>query len=118
MSVEERDSQTAENSERWSSISRRTLLRAGWTAPVILTVAPAVAFAASGTTPPSHTTVTPAPGAPNPSGGKNPGGHNNHATQTGNPTGNPSSGSGGSGGLPEQPSSGPQPARIKRGFTG
>lgn len=101
-----------EGSEDWSVISRRTLLRAGWTAPVILTVAPSVAFAASGST------TTPPVG---PGGGKTP------------KSGTPGSGSGGPGttgpgapgpggtgspGLPEQSSQGPQPARINRGFTG
>jgi hypothetical protein len=94
------------------AISRRTLLRAGWSVPVILTVAPAVAFAASGPTSRSAT----------------PGGSNFPSQPTSSSSGSPNSGSqsapGGDGdsnapsGLPEQQSGAPQPARIERGFTG
>lgn len=104
--------EAAEGSGRSFAVSRRTLLKAGWSVPVILTVAPAVAFAASGT---SSTTT--------PSGGKTPRTIQPPST-TNTPTGNsstPTEGSGpagGSTGVTEQPSEGPQPARINRGFTG
>lgn len=97
--------------EGWGVLSRRALLKAGWTAPVILTVAPAVAFAASGT--PSGGTAT------TPGGSKNPGNSTN-PTGPGTPTSNNQAPAGASapGGLPEQSSEGPQPARTNRGFTG
>lgn len=111
MSAEELERQeTSESSDHWSVISRRTLLRAGWTAPVILTVAPAVAFAASGTTPGS--TV-------NPGGSKTSTGTPTSTTATPASSTGPAGSSGPSGGgVPEQQSSGPEPAKIQRGFTG
>jgi hypothetical protein len=91
-------------------VSRRTLLKAGWTAPVILTVAPAVAFAASG---------SPSGGSTNPGTSTNPGGSKNPQTNTGNPTSNQGPGGASSpAGVPEQSSQGPQPAKVNRGFTG
>jgi hypothetical protein len=102
----------AEEQEGWGVVSRRALLKAGWTAPVILTVAPAVAFAASG---------SPQGGAANPGSASNPGTTGNPTSAT-NPTGGGNPGSteapAGAGGLPEQSSQGPQPARVNRGFTG
>lgn len=95
-----------DDEEGWGDISRRALLKAGWTAPVILTVAPAVAFAASGTPPHSTTAVSA-------NGGRNP----NSTTPSGSDTPG-SSDAGGSGGLPEQSSQGSNPARTNSGFTG
>jgi hypothetical protein len=111
MSVD--DPARMQEGERWGGISRRTLLKAGWTAPVILTVAPSVAFAASG--------------SPGGSGNVNPTGSNSKNPQSGNqsPSGTQTTPSGttgptgaGSSGIPEQQSQGPQPARSNRGFTG
>jgi hypothetical protein len=102
--------------ETWHGISRRTMLKAGWSVPVILSVAPAVAFAASGSPPNTNTTVTTTP-----SGGSTPTTPSTTQTphsskSTPGSTGKPSSGSGGS--IPQQEQQGPQPARISRGFTG
>jgi hypothetical protein len=104
----------SEDGERRGGVSRRTLLKAGWSVPVIMTVAPAVAFAASGNPPPTKTTVQPptttttTPTTPQP-----PGGHHPHSKPPGSPpTPSPPTS------VPEQPSRGPQPARINRGFTG
>lgn len=102
--------QDGERPETWESISRRALLKAGWAAPVILSVAPSVAFAASGTkSPGGGTTLT------SPSGSRTPG--PTTPTTAGE---QPSSGaqSPGGGAVPEQQTEGPQPARISRGFTG
>lgn len=110
-------SQGREEGERWGAVSRRALLKAGWSVPVIMTVAPAVAFAASGT----------ASSATSPAGGTNPtvqpSNTSSGSPSTGNATpvsGTPAvSGTGaGSGGPTEQPNVGPEPARINRGFTG
>jgi hypothetical protein len=101
----------AGNQEGWGMVSRRALLKAGWTAPVILTVAPAVAFAASG---------SPSGGSTNPGGSTGPGGSNNPTTSTGNPTTSNQAPGGATSpaGVPEQSSQGPQPAKVNRGFTG
>jgi hypothetical protein len=101
------DSQAGERLEGCAQISRRALLKAGWTAPVILTVAPAVAFALSGELvgPPAPGGGTTSHSAPTPSS----------PAQSG-PAGQ--SGAGATSELPEQQSEGPQPARINRGFTG
>jgi hypothetical protein len=112
-------SEDGERAERLGGVSRRTLLKAGWTVPVIMTVAPSVAFAASGTPPPTKTTVQPTTTTTTgtgPGGGKNPSGHHPHTTT--NPTNTPTPSPGGSGGLPAEGSQGPQPARVNRGFTG
>ena len=138
MSAERRaPAKEEERSERWSVVSRRTMLKAGWSVPVILTVAPAAAFAASGVGPtPTHTTQqqptsstnsgtsnsqanTPSgPGTPQSNTPSGPG-----TSQSNVPSATPAStgsspGGGASGGLPQQQSGGPQPARINRGFTG
>ncbi len=112
MSVDGSRNEADVRSEGWA-VSRRVLLKAGWTVPVILTVAPSIAFAASGSPPgssiggttttrstPTSTTVG---GTPTPNGGG---------------TVPPTGGGGSSGGIPEQQSQGPQPAQINRGFTG
>jgi hypothetical protein len=113
-------SEEGERAERRGGVSRRTLLKAGWTVPVIMTVAPSVAFAASGTPPPTKTTVQPTTTTTvtTPSGEKNPGGHHPHTSTP--PPGGPSTGTPGTGSstLPAEGSQGPQPARVDRGFTG
>jgi hypothetical protein len=109
-------SQTDESEQRNSVLSRRTLLRVGWTAPVIMSVAPAVAFAASGGTKTvtqsvGGTTTSQSPGTTTTIPGR--------TTTIGSPTDNDGGVSGtGASGVPEQQSGGPQPARINRGFTG
>ncbi len=116
--VDETDrSQVTANGDGWGSVSRRTLLKAGWSVPVIMTVAPAVAFAASGT---ASSTTSPA-GGTNPT--VQPSNTSSGSPSTGNATpvsGTPAvSGTGaGSGDAIEQPNVGPEPARINRGFTG
>jgi hypothetical protein len=98
-------------------VSRRTVLFAGWSAPVIMAIAPAVAFAASGTV--GGTTHTKA------------GGGGNSVSGTGTTTPGDSDGTGGTGGtgntpgttpgvggITEQQHAGAEPARINRGFTG
>jgi hypothetical protein len=104
-----------ERSESWTAISRRALLKAGWTAPVIMTVAPAVAFAASGGAgAPAQTTTARQPAT------------REHTTKANSPSGGPGRSkapqshepSSGQAGIPEEQSQGPQPARINRGFTG
>jgi hypothetical protein len=118
MSVEENQTQPEEAEERRSVLSRRTLLRVGWTAPVILSVAPAVAFAASGTTGPPTTTQSVGGTTTHQSPGTTttvPGGT---STAANNPPTTPGPVSGTGTGVPEQQSGGPQPARINRGFTG
>ena len=105
-------SEAAEGSGRSFAVSRRTLLKAGWSVPVILTVAPAVAFAASGTSSTSTPTGSKTPRTGQPSSTMNtPTGNSTTPTEAGGPAG-------GSTGVTEQPSEGPQPARINRGFTG
>lgn len=114
-------SEEGERAERRGGVSRRTLLKAGWTVPVIMTVAPSVAFAASGTPPPTKTTVQPTTTTTvtTPSGSKNPTSHQHHSSQSTGPSNTGTPGGGRSGGaLPEQGSQGPQPARVNRGFTG
>jgi hypothetical protein len=46
-----------ERAEREAGFSRRALIRAGWTVPVIMAVTPSVAFAASGGGGGPHTDV-------------------------------------------------------------
>jgi hypothetical protein len=105
-----------EQAEGWAIISRRTLLKAGWTAPVILTVAPAVAFAASGLTSPQGSASVPQskPRANTSSGGTT----QPTSGATGAAGGATSPAASGTGNLPQQQSEGPEPARINRGFTG
>lgn len=98
----------AVSEEGWGAVSRRALLKAGWTAPVIMTVAPAVAFAASGSPAGGATPVSPT-------------GARNARSSDGNPSGSsegPAGASEPTGGLPAQSTQGPQPARTNRGFTG
>jgi hypothetical protein len=113
---------------RWP-VSRRTLLKAGWSVPVILTVAPSVAFAASGTPPTSGTSGTSGTSSTSPTStqgqspstqgqspstrGQNPSNQGQSPSSSG-----PSPSSGGPGGVPAEQSQGPQPARVNRGFTG
>jgi hypothetical protein len=47
-----------DRTERERSFSRRAIVRAGWSVPVILAVAPTVAFAASGVVHLDHTDST------------------------------------------------------------
>lgn len=114
-----------ERSERSFRVSRRTLLKAGWSVPVIMSVAPAVAFAASGTSPNTPSTPNNNSNTNTPSNNSTPGtnrntpGPNTNSPSATPASGSPSSTSGGPGsGVGEQPSQSPQPARINRGFTG
>jgi hypothetical protein len=129
-------SQPDETSESRTVLSRRTLLKVGWTAPVIMTVAPAVAFAASGST--AGTVKTQSPGTTGTTGTTGTSGTSGTSGTTGTPStgtrGTQSPGTTGTespgaaalpvkngattSGIPEQQSGGPQPARINRGFTG
>lgn len=103
-----------QHSEGWA-VSRRVLLKAGWSVPVIMTVAPAVAFAASGSP-----IVTGLGGASTTGGGTPPPTVSVGAPQSTAGAGAPSSTAGGGSpsGISEQQAEGPQPARINRGFTG
>ena len=105
-------SDPAQHSEGWS-VSRRILLKAGWSVPMILTVAPSVAFAASGAPLVTGLGGATASGGTPPStasGGTPP-------STAGGGTSPSTAGGGSPSGIPEQQSQGPQPARIKRGFT-
>jgi hypothetical protein len=53
----EPDSEDERTKREWS-FSRRALVKAGWTGPVVLAVAPATAFAASGIVHVDHTDTT------------------------------------------------------------
>lgn len=104
-------SATEVGAESTHGVSRRTLLVAGWSAPVIMAVAPSVAFAASGAV--SGNTRTKGGGGGTPIS-------QNQGTSGGGGTGNTggSNGSPGTGGINEQQHEGAQPARSNRGFTG
>jgi hypothetical protein len=120
--VREELSDGVEPRGRSFAVSRRTLLKAGWSVPVIISVAPAVAFAASGTstnTQPPATTNTPGTNTNTPGTNTNTPGTNTNTPGTNAKTpGNASQSPSSSGGPTEQGNSAPQPARINRGFTG
>lgn len=124
MSVEP---ETGKRLEHPSGISRRTMLKAGWSVPVIMTVAPSVAFAASGLapSPPTSTTINKTTvnnaSTPSPSGARTPTKTTPSPTTPKSPQvgSTPSvSPAGASEGIPQQQSQGPRPARINRGFAG
>jgi hypothetical protein len=100
-----------ERSEGGIRLSRRTLLKAGWTAPVIMSVAPAVAFAASGAVGGIHASVGGNRQVPTAVGG---------ATASKSPptSVSPTGANGVPSAIPEQQSGEPEPARIDRGFAG
>lgn len=96
-------------------VSRRTMLVAGWSAPVIIAVAPSVAFAASGVVS-GNTTSRGGGGGSTKIGGQGNtagGGGTGNSGSPGSPSGSPVVS-----GVTEQQHQGAQPARTNRGFTG
>jgi hypothetical protein len=112
---EERVPPVVDDHPEGSFVSRRAVLKAGWSVPVIMAVAPSVAFAASGSV--GGTTHSRAGGSTTTTTRKT-------GTGTGTGTGagkgdyDPGSTGQQNSGVAQQQQAGPQPARTNRGFTG
>jgi hypothetical protein len=92
-------------------VSRRTILAVGWSTPVILAVAPSVAFAASGA-------VSGTSQSRGTTGAQGASGQNGSNGSNGGTPGDYDPGQPGVGGIGAEQHQGAEPARVNRGFTG
>jgi hypothetical protein len=91
-------------------VSRRTVLAVGWSAPVIIAVAPSVAFAASG----AVSGASQSKGGTGSQGASGQNGSNGAGASSSDPDGTAPAVSG----IGAQQHQGAEPARVNRGFTG